>query len=356
VAKALKDVKVSIILDPIFKAGSGATLLRNDAYATFVKRLVPIADVATPNRMEAEKLAGMKIRTKDDVKVASEKIAVLGAKNVIVKGGHMQGKYSTDILYRRKKFFEFTNERIRNAGLHGAGCAFSAVLTAEIAKGKDIVDATKRANEFVRTSILNALQIGKGAAVPSFEQIIQTNNLLASLHKTVRVIEDTDRFGVFIPESQCNIVYAKVNAKSLADVAGVNGRIVKIGKRAKAADGVGFNASKHVASAVLAIMHHDKSIRSAINIKYDEKIIAVCENLRLKISSYDRRNEPAKIKSKEGMSVKWGIDQAVSKINAVPDVIYHLGDWGKEPMILVFGKNPFEVYSKVISILRQFKA
>ncbi|MEE8133332.1 MAG: bifunctional hydroxymethylpyrimidine kinase/phosphomethylpyrimidine kinase [Nitrososphaerales archaeon] len=355
VASVLRDVNVPMILDPIFKAGTGKPLLRNDAYTSFVKRLVPIVDVITPNLMEAEKLANMEIHTVDDSKDAVEKIAALGVKNVIIKGGHLQGKHSTDILYHRKHYFEFTNERIRNEGLHGSGCTFSAALTAEIAKGKNIVDATKRANEFVRTAILNASKIGKGIGIPSFEVIIPTNNLLAALHKAVCMLEDTESFGTLIPESQSNIVYAKANAKSLDDIAAVRGRIVKIGKKAKSVSNVGFGASKHVASAVIAIMYHDKSVRSAINIKYDEKIIDICKDLGLKISSYDRQDEPAEVKSAEGRSVKWGIEEAVSKIKTVPDVIYHLGDWGKEPMILVFGKNPSNVSNRIISILQKYK-
>jgi hydroxymethylpyrimidine/phosphomethylpyrimidine kinase len=106
---------------------------------------------------------------------------------------------------------------------------------------------------------------------------------------------------------------------------------------------------------VLAITHHDKSIRSGINIKYDEKIIEICKKLGWKVSSYDRRNEPEEVKSKEGMTVQWGIEQAVSKINALPDAVYHMGDWGKEPMILIFGKNPKEVCSKAVSILHEYK-
>lgn len=355
IASMLKDQGIPLILDPIFKAGTGAILLRNDAYESFVKKLVPMSDVITPNLMEAERLANMKIHNADEARITAKKIAALGAKNVIVKGGHMQGRYSTDILYYNKKFFEFTNERVRNEELHGAGCAFSAALTAEIAKGKDIVGATKRANEFVNTAIVNALKIGKGIKVCSFVPTIPTNNLLLALHKAICIIEDADGFGALIPESQSNIVYAKANAKSLDDIAAVNGRIVKIGKKAKAASGVGFGASKHVASAVLAIMHYDKTIRSAINIKYNENIITICKSLDLKVSNYDRRNEPEETKSKEGMSVKWGIEQAVSKVNVVPDIIYHLGDWGKEPMVLVFGKNPYEVCSKVISILSRYE-
>lgn len=355
IANTLKNVKIPVILDPVFAAGTGATLLRKDSYKLFVKKLIPMAYAITPNRMEAEQIANMQIHAIDDLKLAAEKIAELGAENVIIKGGHMQSKYVTDILYHDRKFFEFTNERVKNESLHGAGCAFSAALTAQIAKGQDIVDATRRANEFVRTAIVNASKIGRGVRVPIYEPVIHNNDLLSSLQKTVYVIEDTENFGILIPESQSNIVYAKKDAKSLEDVAAVYGRIVRIGNSAKAASNVGFGASKHVASAVLTIMHYDKSIRSAINIKYDEKIISICKKLGLQVSSYDRKDEPTEVKSTEGMTVKWGIEHAISKINKVPDVIYHLGDWGKEPMVLVFGKNPTEVCSKVISILHKCK-
>lgn len=355
IANVLKGVKIPIVIDPIFKAGTGATLLRNDAFASFVNKLVPIAYVITPNKMEAERLASIKIHTIRDAKVVAEKIAGLGARNVIIKGGHLEGKYVTDILYHNRQFFEFRNERVKSEGFHGAGCSFSAALTAEIAKGKSVVEATKRANEFITNAIINAVKIGRGYNVPNFEQLIPSNNLLATLQKAVYMIEDADNFGILIPESQTNFVYAKQDARSINDVAGVYGRIVKIGKKAKVAGGVGFGASKHVASAVLAIMHHDKSIRSGINIKYDERIIEICKKLRWKVSSYDRRNEPEEVKSKEGMTVQWGIEQAISQINALPDVVYHTGDWGKEPMILMFGKNPEEVVSKTILILHEYE-
>jgi hydroxymethylpyrimidine/phosphomethylpyrimidine kinase len=355
IASALKNVSIPIILDPIFKAGTGAILLRNDAYASFVKKLVPMAYIITPNRMEAEKLANMKINGVADAKNAAEKIANLGARNVIIKGGHLEGKYAIDILYHNKRFFEYANERVKSKGFHGAGCAFSAALTAEIAKGKYVIDATKRANEFINNAISNELKIGKGMSVLNFEQLPSSNALLATLQKAVYIVEDTDNFGLLIPESQTNIVYAKEKAQSTDDVAGVYGRIVKIGNRAKASGNVGFGASKHVASAVLAIIHHDKSVRSAANIKYDERIIEICRSMGWKVSSYDRRCESEEMKSKEGKTVKWGIEQAIAKINALPDVIYHTGDWGKEPMVLVFGKDPYEVCNKVISILNQYK-
>lgn len=354
VASVLKNVRVPVILDPIFKAGTGAALLRGDAYSSFVKKLVPLATVITPNLMEAEKLASMKIENAEDTRTAAQKIATLGAKSVIIKGGHMQHKFAIDTLYHNKEFFEFKGERIEIEGLHGAGCMFSAALVAEMAKGRNIIDATRMANDFARRAIMNAWKIGKGLGVPSLEQKRPANALLAELQRAVDKLESVDGLGFIIPESQSNIAFANTGAQSINDVAGVRGRIVKLNGNAKAASSVDFGASRHVASALLAMMLHDRSIRSAMNMKYDEKLVAICEELGLKVSSYDRKSEPEEIKAKEGGSVTWGIKQAISKINATPDIVYHQGDWGKEPMILVFGKEPMDVVRKIVSILNKY--
>jgi len=354
VASVLKDAKLPVILDPIFRASTGAVLLRNDAYSSFIKMLVPLASVITPNVVEAEKLANMRIENIEQVKNAAQKIAKLGAKSVIIKGGHMQDRSAIDILYHKKKFFEFKGERNAIKGLHGAGCMFSAALTAEMAKGKSVIDATKVANDFVRSAIMNAQKIGKGLNIPVLKQKHYADKLLTDLQRSVEKLETIDGLGVIIPESQSNIVFAKPNAQSINDIAGVRGRIVKLNGSVKAASVVDFGASKHVASAILAMMQHFRSIRSAINIKYNERIVTICKDLGLKVSSYDRRSEPKNIKEKEGMSVKWGIEQAIAKTNAVPDIIYHLGDWGKEPMILVFGKDPMEVVRKIVAILDRY--
>jgi hydroxymethylpyrimidine/phosphomethylpyrimidine kinase len=266
----------------------------------------------------------------------------------------MQHKFAIDILYHNKEFFEFKGERIEIKGVHGAGCMFSAALAAEMAKGKNIIDATKLANDFARRAIMNAQKIGKGLSVPSLERKRPINLLLAELHDAVNKLESTNGLGMLIPESQSNIVFAKTDAQSINDIAGVRGRIVKLNGDAKAASSVDFGASKHVASAILAMMQHDRSTRSAINIKYSEKLVAICKELGLKVSSYDRKNEPQEIKASEGMSVKWGIEQAVAKINAIPDIVYHQGDWAKEPMIVVFGKEPMDVVRKIVAILNKY--
>ncbi len=351
VARTLEDVRIPIVLDPVFRAGTGAFLLRDDAYRPFVKKLIPLATVITPNRMEAERLAGMRIRDLRDARNAVRRIAELGAEGVVVKGGHMSGRQSTDILYHKGLFFKFAESRLAVSRMHGAGGIFSAALAAGLAKDRNVVDATELANSFTRKAIMKAGKIGRGLPVPLHGPIHPKNRLPASLQDAVEALQAVHNLGMIIPESQSNFVVAKLGARSVRDVAGVRGRIVKLDGEARQADAVDFGASKHVASAVLAMMAHDKTIRSAMNIRYSDKLVRVCRELGLRVSSYDRRSEPKNIKEKEGASVRWGIEQAVKKAGGTPDVVYHLGDWGKEPMILVFGRDPQEVAGRVLAIL-----
>jgi hydroxymethylpyrimidine kinase / phosphomethylpyrimidine kinase / thiamine-phosphate diphosphorylase len=92
-------------------------------------------------------------------------------------------------------------------------------------------------------------------------------------------------------------------------------------------------------------------IRSAINLRYDEKILTICKRI-FNVASYNRLVEPEDKKVREGMTIPWGIETAL-QINPNADVIYHLGDFGKEAMILVFGTNPSQLVGKVNNILTE---
>ena len=87
-----------------------------------------------------------------------------------------------------------------------------------------------------------------------------------------------------------------------------------------------------------------------MNIRYSEEILARCRKLGFTVSGYDRREEPREVKEREGASTPWGAEQAIKRVGFVPDVIYHMGDWGKEPMITVLGKSALEVVGKVVKI------
>jgi hydroxymethylpyrimidine/phosphomethylpyrimidine kinase len=168
----------------------------------------------------------------------------------------------------------------------------------------------------------------------------------------VEQISVLDEFYKMIPETQTNFVYALPGAKDASDVAGVRGRIVRIGNQAVPASYIEFGASRHMASAIIGYMRLRPAFRSVINLRFSDDLIKVCKSL-FPVSSYDRSREPTGIKKKEGSSVLWGTMQALAK-NPKAEVIYHRGDVGKEPMITVFGKNPGEVASKIEEILKNY--
>jgi hydroxymethylpyrimidine/phosphomethylpyrimidine kinase len=102
---------------------------------------------------------------------------------------------------------------------------------------------------------------------------------------------------------------------------------------------------------VLGMQKKFPKIRSAINIRYDESLIKKCAKNKFKIASYDRNTEPESSKARENSSISWGVSRAIKKLSTPPDIIYHKGDFGKEPMIIVFGINPSNVIDKISKIL-----
>ena len=356
VSHVLNHSKIPIVLDPIISAGTGAQLLQKEFVKDFKSKLVPICDVITPNIHEAETLSEIKIKTEKDIRNAASKIQELGAKNVIVKGGHLRNYNETIVdivLDEHGKFTVFKNPRMKIVETHGSGCNFSAAVTSFLALKYPVINACFLANKYVHRSILKTVKIGKG---------IPVNNPISKMYEEscrYQVIEDLGiavenlvnmkNFADLIPETQSNLVYAIPNARRIEDVAGVNGRIVKAGDKSVPTSGIKFGASKHVASSILEYMKTNQIIRSALNIKNDKNILITCKKL-FTVSFYERNLEPRKIKETEGNSISWGIKMALLK-NSDADIIYHSGDVGKEPMIIIFGQGPQDVVDKVKKIL-----
>ena len=349
--------KIPIVLDPILAAGTGAKLLRTEAHKSFVSKLIPLSTLITPNRMEAEKLADIVIKTENDAIEAARRIKKLGAENVIVKGGRFGSTDVTDVLLDSKgNIMKFTNPLLKTKEIHGSGCNFSSAITAYLAKGMPLQEACKMSNECIHTAIKNAIKIGKGLPIANPLSVIYRDanryHTMVELQQAVEQVSMLDGFYKLIPETQTNFAYALFNAVDVSDVAAVRGRIIKIENTAAPASYIKFGVSSHVASAVIAYMSVNPDFRSAINIRLDERILDVCKSL-FSVASYDRTKEPKKIKRKEGSTVAWGILAALSK-NPIADVIYHTGDIGKEPMISLFGRNPTEVVNKIKAILKNY--
>ena len=153
----------NLVVDPVMVAKGGSTLLKSEAVQALKKHLLPLAKVVTPNIPEAEILTDMSIHTLDDRKEAAKKINSLGAKYVIMKGGHDE-KTDTivDLLYDGEQFVPMESNRINTQHTHGTGCTFAAAVTAELAKGHNIYEAARVAKEFIHAAIENELGIGSG--------------------------------------------------------------------------------------------------------------------------------------------------------------------------------------------------
>ncbi|KPL60030.1 bifunctional hydroxymethylpyrimidine kinase/phosphomethylpyrimidine kinase [Rossellomorea vietnamensis] len=153
----------NLIVDPVMIAKGGASLLEDKSIDTLINCLIPIAYVITPNIPEAEILTGREILNVDDCRRAAEDLYKMGAKHVVIKGGHQPDTlYATDALYDGKEFYEFTSPRVSTPHTHGTGCTFSAVLTAELAKGHTVYDSVRTAKEFITAAITHSLGIGSG--------------------------------------------------------------------------------------------------------------------------------------------------------------------------------------------------
>jgi len=358
IRRVLKGSKVPIVLDPILSAGTGGKLLLPEAFESFKADLIPLSTIITPNRIEAQKITGIQIISRSDIARAARKIKNLGAKNVIIKGNHFEKKQVADILLTSEgRLIEVSNSKLSSEEMHGTGCNFSAAITAFLARNFSIIDAFKLANKYVRDSLQNALKIGKGLLVSnpasSMYDYASRYVVLKGLQWAIEDIETSDNFGILLPETQSNIAFALPDARELDHIAAIKGRIIKIGDTARSASSmVEFGASKHVGSALLAYMTVNRLVRSAMNIKYDEKIRKITKAV-FKVSNYDRSKEPRHILKKEGMSIFWGIKYALAK-NPEAEIIYHEGAIGKEPMCIIFASNPAEVVNKIRIILKRY--
>ena len=152
----------TLVVDPVMVAKGGDRLLREDAVEALRTKLLPLATVVTPNGPEAEVLTGVKVRTLEEARVAAERIVEMGARSVVVKGGHLTGGEAIDIFYDGTTVRELKAPRIDTKNTHGTGCTFGSAIAAALAKGLALEDAVGRAKEYVTEAIRTNLDVGHG--------------------------------------------------------------------------------------------------------------------------------------------------------------------------------------------------
>ena len=161
-AKVREHGLPNLVVDPVMVAKSGDRLLRDDAVTVLRDLLLPLAAVVTPNLPEAEVLAGFAIDSDEDVRRAAKEIVGLGARAVVVKGGHREAAEAVDVLYDGTTFRDYSAPRIDTTSTHGTGCTFASAIAAYLARGEPLAEAVGRAKEYLTEALRRAYPIGGG--------------------------------------------------------------------------------------------------------------------------------------------------------------------------------------------------
>ena len=357
VVRILRRYRVKkIVVDPVIYSSSGKSLLSEPGIQVMKKELLPVTFLLTPNLNETEILSGVKIRQPSDRIRAARVLIKMGAKNILIKGGHLKGE-PQDFFFDGKRSLCLNADRVTGVDVHGTGCTLASAITAGLAKGKDIVAAVKEAKEFIGFAIMGAIKSGKGAPqvepLASLYQDSERYDMSQRVFRAIEVLKD-HCVGGLIPEVQSNIGFGLENARTVDDVIGFPARIVKCGKNIVIPSPPIFGGSRHVADIVLTVMQFDPSKRAVMNIKYNSDLIKVCKSLKFTLASFDRAMEPKKIRTLEGSSLEWGTASSIRKCGFVPDIIFDKGGMRKEEMIRVIAEDIESLVDKILKIHRRY--
>jgi hydroxymethylpyrimidine/phosphomethylpyrimidine kinase len=163
VAAAIRAHAIApLVVDPVMLAQSGAQLLADDARAALLAELVPLAAVVTPNAPEAAALLGMRVASLADMRVAARRLIDLGAGAALIKGGHLDGTESVDVLDDGRTCHTLRAPRLATRHTHGTGCMTAAALAAGLARGMSLLDAAQETKRFISAAIAAGLALGGG--------------------------------------------------------------------------------------------------------------------------------------------------------------------------------------------------
>ena len=152
-----------VVVDPVVRSTSGFDLIDDAALRVLVEMLFPLADIVTPNRPEAERITGREIKSRTDVEAAAREMQTMGARNVLIKGGHLEHEQeAVDYLFIGDEIHLFKAQFIETTATHGTGCTLAAAIAANLALGRELFESVKVAKDFVTAAIRTAPMLGRG--------------------------------------------------------------------------------------------------------------------------------------------------------------------------------------------------
>jgi len=341
VADILEDHEVPLIVDPVMVSGTGCALCDDDLVKALKKKLIPICELVTPNKHEAEALAGMSIRNEDDITLACELIGKQGS-SVLFKGGHLKGPKVVDYLYLSSEFNKLEYPRLNKAG-HGSGCCLSAFITANMAKGLDIVNAVMKSRDLIQESIASQYAIGKGDVVVNpmvklkgeSDKFKILDAIDGAAEQIINIVPDE-----FVPKGGMNIAYALKDAAGPEEIAAIDRRLVVHNGLLKKNGPAKFGAAEHLSYILLEIMKHDPKSRCIMSLAYRDDIINIMEEVGMTAVSVDMQKD----------KISEATSKAIGIAGGIPDAIVDKGS-KKDRMIRLIARNPEGMMSKLENIL-----
>lgn len=162
VVTSIRARPLRLVVDPVMISKHGAALLDTDAERALRERLIPLAYLVTPNAPEAARLSGIEVNDVASAREAALRIGKCGVRNVLVKGGHLAGDTCVDVLFAEGEMHELTSPRVVTTAGHGTGCTLSAAITARLARGESLLDATTKAKAWLASALASAPRVGHG--------------------------------------------------------------------------------------------------------------------------------------------------------------------------------------------------
>jgi len=338
VADLLEDRSMPFVADPVLVAGVGDALYDDSLVRALKRKIVPLCDILTPNRHEAEVLSGIKINNEDDARTACELLGKEGTM-IYLKGGHIDSKNVVDTLYNGAEFKRFEYPRLEKAG-HGGGCTLSAYITAHLAKGYDVVNAILHSREMIQESIATMYIVGKGNKIVNPMVAAQQDGakgILTSLDKAAdKLVKMLP--AEWIPNPAAEFGYAAESPKGPGEVAAVQNGISASNGIVKRNGNAKFGASPHTAKMIIAAMGQDKQQRSALGLAFTRDLVSTMEEVGMTGVTAEGKGD-----------VFRNISQAMKKNGTVPDAVFYIKGKGKGVFLL--GKDPDDIVRKINSIL-----
>ena len=369
--------EIPVVVDPVVWSTTGGRLLDPRSLGPYREQIVPLAAAITPNVRELGALAGSGRLARagaeaaarapsGEVREAARTVLGMGAGSVIVTGVRGGGRVR-DLVFERggaEPYPASGGMPAARGRRRGSGCTHSAALAALLASGAGLAEAAREAAAIAHGSVAGAERRGAGLPVAAAAAwraagggapvtIPSADGAAAGrLEAAAASLAAIPGIGGHIPECQTNMAYAPRRAAPAAEVLGLDGRIVSTASGGAIVPGrAARGASRHVAAALVEASRRFPALRAAANIRYDPATVGAARSLGMSVSSYDRAREPAAVKGAEGSSVGWGVRSALRGARRPSDIVYHTGDFGKEPMIVVLGTGPRDVVSKVARIV-----